>query len=55
MKANGDKCHPLLSSPDDSAVIQIKNSTIKCSKVKKLLRVHIDYKLKFDIHVESNC
>ena len=55
MKANGDKSHLLLSSPDDSPVIQIKNSAIKCSKVKKLLGVHIDYKLKFDIHVETIC
>ena len=53
MKANDDKCHLLLSSPDDNAVIQIKNSTIKCSKIKKLLRVHTDYKLKFDVHVET--
>ena len=44
-----------MSSPDDSALIQIENSTIKCSKVKKLLGVHIDYKLKFDIHVETIC
>ena len=55
MKANDDKCHLLLSSPDDSSLIQIENSTIKCSKVKKLLGVHIDYKLKFDIHVETIC
>ena len=34
MKANDDKCHLLLSSPDDSSLIQIENSTIKCSKVK---------------------
>ena len=45
-----------MSSPDDSALIQIENSTMKCSKVKKkLLRVHIDYKLKFDIVVETIC
>ena len=43
-------------SPDDSAVIQIENPTIKCSKVKKkLLGVQIDYKLKFDIHAETVC
>ena len=38
MKANNNKCHLLLSSPDDSAVIQIENSTIKCFKVKKTAR-----------------
>ena len=58
MKANDDKCHLLLSSPDDSALIQIENATIKCSKVKRLYihkTVHIDYKLKFDIHVQTIC
>ena len=55
MKANDDKCHLLLISPDDSSIIQIKNSTIKCSKVKKILGIQIDYKLKFDIHVETIC
>ena len=47
MKANDDKCHLLLSSPDDSSLIQIENSTIKCSKVKKLLGVHINLNLIF--------
>ena len=37
MKANDDKCHLLSSFPDDSSLIQIENSTIKCSKVKKKL------------------
>ena len=55
MKASDDKCHLLLSSPVHSAAIQIENSIIKCSKVKKLLWVHIDYKLKFDSHVETIC
>ena len=55
MKANDNKCHLLLSSPDDSVVIQIENSTKKCSKFKKLLGVHIDYKLRFDIHTETIC
>ena len=35
MKANDDKCHLLLSSPDDSTIIQKENSTIKYPKVKK--------------------
>ena len=52
-KANDDKCHLLLSFPGDSAFIQIENSTIKCSKVKKLLEVHIVYKLKSHSHVET--
>ena len=55
MKANDDKCHLILSSPEDDIAFQIENSTTKCSKVKKLLGVHIDYKLKFDTHVETIC
>ena len=55
MKAYDDKCYLLLSFPDVSAVIQIENSTIKFSKVKNLLGVHNDYKLKFDSHVETIC
>ena len=56
MKANNDKYHLLLSSPDDSRVIVKENSTIKCPEVKKIiLGVHIDYKLKFDLHVETIC
>ena len=54
-KANDDKCHLLSSSSDGSAFIQIENSTIKCSKGKKLLGVHIDYKLKFESHAETIC
>ena len=49
MKANDDKCHLILLSPDDSAVIQIQNSTIKCSKVKKLFGVHITWIFLKDI------
>ena len=45
----------ILSSPGDSALIQIESLTIKYSKVKKLLGVYIDYKLKFDIHVGAVC
>ena len=37
MKANDDKCDLSLSSPDDSALIQLENSTIKYSKVKKVI------------------
>ena len=55
MKANDDKCHLLLTYLDDSALIQIENWTVKCSKVKKLFGVNIIYKLKFDIHVETIC
>ena len=51
MKANDDKCHLILSSPDEDAVIQMEESTIKYFKIKKLLVVRIDYKLKCDTHM----
>lgn len=35
-KANNDKCHLNLSSPEEGATIQIENPTIKCSKLKRL-------------------
>ena len=50
---NDDKCHLILSSLEEDAAMQIKESRIKCSKVKKLLGIHIDYKLKFDTHVDT--
>ena len=52
MKANYNKSHLLLST-QESASIQVENFTIKSYPVKKLLRINIDNKLKFDIHVES--
>ena len=33
----------------------MKESTVRCSKVKKLLGIHVDYKIKFDTHVETIC
>ena len=42
MKANDDKCHLILSSSEEDAAIQIEESRIKCSKVKKLLGIHVD-------------
>ena len=54
MKVNHDKCHLLLSTQEE-ANIQIANTTIKCSKSKKLLGIVLDNKLKFDKHVENIC
>ena len=55
MIANNDKCHLMLSSPEENAAIQIEESRIKRSKVKKLLGIHIDYKVKFNTGVDSIC
>ena len=54
MTANDDKCHLLLNSSEEDPAIQREESKIKCSKKKKLLGIHIDYKLKFDIHLCSH-
>ena len=54
MKVNHNKCY-LLSSAQDERNIQIANTTIKCSKSKKLLGIVLDNKLKFDKHVENIC
>ena len=54
MKVNHDKCHLLLSTQEE-ANIQIANTTIKCSKLKKLLGIFLDDKLRCDKHVENIC
>ena len=56
MKTNDDKYHLVLSSSEEGEeFLQIENSTIKCSIVKKLLGTNIDYKLKFDTLAENIC
>ena len=44
MKVNHDKCHLLLSTQEE-ANIQIANTTITCSKSKKLLGIVLDNNL----------
>ena len=51
MIVNDDKCHLILSFPEENTAIPIEELSIKCSKVKKLLRIHVDYKLKFNTDV----
>ena len=41
-----DKCHLILSFPEEDAAIQLEES-IKCSKVIEIIKKTIDYKLKF--------
>ena len=36
----------ILSSPEEDSAIQMEESITKCSKVKKLLGIHIEYELK---------
>ena len=35
--------------------IELKGEVINNTEVQKLLGVHIDYKLKFDAHIETLC
>ena len=52
IKPNLGKCHLLLSTHED-VNIQIDNTTINCSRSKKLLEVVLDNKLMFDKHIEN--
>ena len=44
----------IMSSLEEDAAIQIEESTIKCSKLKKLLGIHIEHNFKSDTHVEND-
>ena len=55
MEMNSDKCHLLRSSKDENKKIELKGEVINNTQVQKLLGVHIDYKLKFDAHIETQC
>ena len=51
-KANDGKCYLILTFSEEDAAIQKEELTIKCSKVKKLIGILIDY---CDTHVENVC
>ena len=53
MKMNSYKCHFLLSSSDENKKTELKGEVVSNTQVEKLLGVHIDYKLKFDTHIET--
>ena len=55
MKMNSDKCHLILSSNDENKKIELNGEAINNTQVQKLLGVHIDYKLKFDTHIDTFC
>ena len=55
LKGNADKCHFLLNNPDKSKRLRIENTDITNSLNEKLLGVHFDNLLKFDIHVDNLC
>ena len=55
IKMNSGKFHLILSSNDENKKIELNGEAINNTQVQKLLGVHIDYKLKFDTHIESLC
>ena len=52
MKINSE-CHLIFSANDENKKIELKGEVINNTQVQKLLGVHIDYKLKFDVHIET--
>ena len=52
---NSDKCHLIRSSNDENNKIEFNGEAINNTQVQKLLGAHIDYKLKFDTHIETRC
>ena len=54
MKSNNDKCHLLITSPDDVS-IKIGCNELGNEKQVKLLGVTIDHKLNFNEHVSNLC
>ena len=53
MKMTSEKCH--LTSNDENKKIEPNGEVINNTLIQKLLGVHIDYKLKFDMHIETLC
>ena len=53
MKINSDKWYVILSSNDKNKKTELNGEVINNTQVQKLLGVHIDYKLKFDTHIET--
>ena len=54
-KMNSDKYHLILSSNDENKKIELNGEVINHTQIQKLLGVDIDYKLKFDTHIETLC
>ena len=52
---NSGKCHLIRSFNDENKKIKLNGEAVNNTQVQNLLGVHIDYKLKFDTHIESLC
>ena len=55
MKINSDNCHLILSSNNESKKIKLKKELINNTQGQKFVGVHFDYKLKFNINIETLC
>ena len=55
MKINSEKYNLILSSNDENKKTELNGEATKNKQVQKLLDVHIDFKLKFDTHIETLC
>ena len=55
IKMNSGKCHLIRSFNDENKKIKLNGEAVNNTQVQNLLGVHIDYKLKFDTHIESLC
>ena len=53
-KSNPDKCHLLLSTNNNGAIV-IENFQIDNTKREKLLGIQFDSKLSFDYHLSGTC
>ena len=54
-KMNADKCHLLITNHEDNVSAAIGGEYIICEKSVKLLGIHIDNKLDFNIHLSKIC
>ena len=52
---NSVKCHIILSSNDENKKIELNREVINNTQIQKVIDIHIDYKLKFDTHIETLC
>ena len=55
IKMNSEKCHLIRSSNDENKKIKLNGEAVNNTQVQNLLGVLIDYKLRFDTHIESLC
>ena len=55
VKMNSGKCHLVLSPHDKNNKINLSGEVTNNAQMQKPLVVYIDYKIKFDTHIETQC